>query len=167
MDSRRPSSALECWLVRAALVGAISLVVVLILTASVMPAKAGARSRNVDMGVARAASRGLLLPNVRIMTIDADREVVYVINNDGAEVDLTNWRVISRGGKAEWFSFPSGFRLGPSAIVRVHTYGGVDSSGDLYWNLNTYEKVWGERGDTGSLVDAEGRLVSSFSYARW
>ena len=167
MDSRRPSSALECWLFRAALVSAISLVGILILTTSVMPARAGGRSRNADVGLAKVASTALLLPKVRIMTIDPDREVVYIINNESEEIDLSNWRLISRGGKAEWYSFPPGSRLGPAASVRVHTYGGVDSAGDLYWNLDTSEKVWGERGDTGSLVDGGGHLVSSFSYARW
>lgn len=101
------------------------------------------------------------------MTVDADREVVYIINKESRDVDLSNWRLISRSGSAQWYGFPPGFRLGPSAIVRVHTYGGADSPSDLYWNLSTFEKVWGERGDTGSLVDGDGHLISSFSYARW
>ena len=167
MDSRRPSSALECWLFRAALVGAISLVGILILSASVLPARAGGRSRTSEAGLAKASTTALSLPNVRIMTIDPDREVVYIVNNESEEIDLSNWRLISRGGKAESYSFPPGSRLGPASIVLVHTYGGVDWAADLYWNLNILEKVWGERGDTGSLVDAQGRLVSSFSYARW
>ena len=101
------------------------------------------------------------------MTIDPDRELVYIINNETKEMDLTGWRLTSRGGKPATYFFPAGYRLAPSAIARVHTYGGVDSAGDVYWGLNGSDRIWEERGDTASLLDASGHMVSTFTYARW
>ena len=167
MDSKRPPSSVECWVFRLVLLGVVSLVPILILTAMVAPAKANVSPSPGTPRTSRSATTALPLPRVRIVTIDPDREMAYVVNNDAGEQDLSDWRLVSRGGKMLSYRFPPGFRLAPGAIVRVNSLSGIDSSGDLWWNLNPGEEVWGERGDTASLLDADGHLVSTFSYARW
>ena len=80
------------------------------------------------------------------------------IRADGGHVDLSGWKLTDEIGYV--YTFPS-FVLYSGKSVRVHTGGGTNTVTDLYWNLGL--QAWNQTGDRVSLIDAEGRLIDSFS----
>ncbi len=80
------------------------------------------------------------------------------IRAEGGHVDLSGWKLTDEIGYV--YTFPS-FVLYSGNTVRVHTGAGTDTATDLYWNLGL--QAWNQTGDRVSLIDAEGRLIDSFS----
>lgn len=80
------------------------------------------------------------------------------IRADGGHVDLTGWKLKDEIGYV--YTFPA-FVLYSGKSVRVHTGAGTNTVTDLYWNLGL--QAWNQTGDRVSLIDAEGRLIDSYS----
>lgn len=91
---------------------------------------------------------------------DLDGEYVVVSNTTGAPVDLTGW-TLRDGGARHVFVFPP-FTLAPDGAVRIWTKAGTNDAANLYWGSRG--AIWNNEGDTGTLLDAAGNLVSSYSY---
>ncbi|MCS6844494.1 MAG: lamin tail domain-containing protein [Caldilineales bacterium] len=90
-----------------------------------------------------------------------DDEVV-VIRNTGLAQDMTGWQLHSGQGERR-FHFPAGFVLMPDAEVRIHSGPEAEAAtpNDLVW---TTQRIWRHEGDTATLIDAGGAVVSTFSY---
>jgi parallel beta-helix repeat protein len=89
-------------------------------------------------------------------------EWVNITNKGSIPVSLENWKIqdtTKQNLKLHTFTFGI-FTLAPGATVTVHTLNGTNSSTDLYWGLN--EEVWNNDGDTASLYDSAGNLISTF-----
>ncbi len=96
--------------------------------------------------------------DVRIVYIQYKGKDEYiVIKNFGkSPVNLTGWRIYSRGG--QWYTFPE-ITLDSGESVSVHS--GPGASGSLIW---TKEYVWNNNGDEAVLYDAEGNVVDVYEY---
>lgn len=81
-------------------------------------------------------------------------------NTGGTAATLTDWTLAD--AQAHVFTFPA-FTLGPGASVRVWTKAGVDGQTDLYWGSG--QAIWNNTGDTATLRDGGGQVVSVCSYA--
>ncbi len=82
------------------------------------------------------------------------------IRNDGlTTTDLTRWTLSDSGRNV--FIFPA-LTLPPGGIVVVHSGRGTTPGTDLYWNKNV--GVWRDTGDTATLRDAAGTVVSTYTY---
>lgn len=91
-------------------------------------------------------------------TRSLNAEWVEVENTGDRRVDLDGW-TLSNGDRE--FEFPA-FTLRPGRTVMVHTGRGEDGeprNHDLYWGSRTY--AWGNRSDTATLRDDDGRRVDS------
>jgi micrococcal nuclease len=89
-----------------------------------------------------------------------EKEYVCLTNSGGQAADITGWYLRDDYG---WgYTFPQ-FTLAPGATVRVRTGCGTNSTTDLYW-CKDGTAVWNNDGDTVSVYDGEGNLVSQYSY---
>jgi LysM repeat protein len=82
-------------------------------------------------------------------------EVVKIFN-PGPNATLAGWRLRTPSGAEYVFKE---FSLGVQGAVLIHTAAGIDTSIDLYWDLN--EPVW-HSGDEVQLLDGLGNLRSVF-----
>ena len=100
--------------------------------------------------------------NIRITSIDCKSkpEIVVIENTGDVSQDLTGWKVEDDGPKYT-FNFPAGFSLEPGSLVKLISGESGDNSNEtIYWNSRT---VWNNDGDTASLFDSSGRLVSKMN----
>jgi hypothetical protein len=91
---------------------------------------------------------------------DRDGEYVLVRNVSSLPVDLTGWTLYDGDAKHR-FVFPA-FTLGPNAEVKLWTKTGANDSANLYWG--SAGAIWNNEGDTGTLADRMGTVVSSMTY---
>jgi LysM repeat protein len=82
-------------------------------------------------------------------------EAVRIVN-PGPTAVLTGWRLRSSSGAEYVFGE---FSLVAQGAVLIHTTEGIDTSIDLYWNL---EEILWQSGDEVLLLDALGNLRSTF-----
>lgn len=97
--------------------------------------------------------------NIQITSMDCNGkpEIVTIENRGDSSQDLTGWRVEDDGPKYT-FNFPSGFSLKPGASMKlISGESGDNSNKAIYWNGRT---VWNNDGDTASLFDSSGQLIS-------
>lgn len=73
-------------------------------------------------------------------------------------IDLSGWSLKNR--ENESYIFPANFTLKPGSTVKVHCGFGSNTSSDLYNSA----LFWNELGDTATLKDAAGRIISEYNY---
>ncbi|MCL0044562.1 lamin tail domain-containing protein [Dehalococcoidia bacterium] len=98
-------------------------------------------------------------PNMQITSIDCKSkpEIVVIENTGDASQDLTGWKVEDNGPKYT-FNFPVSFSLEPGSSVKlISGESGNDSNKTIYWSGRV---VWNNDGDTASLFDPSGQLMS-------
>ena len=91
------------------------------------------------------------------------QEYVKIRNNGQDRVDLTGWRLSDRAGHSiNFIEWENGYRfeLLPFSTLTIYSnQTGTPSYTRLYWP----EELWNDRGDTASLYNAEGTLVSTIT----
>ncbi len=107
-------------------------------------------------------------PNVSITYIeydppgsDLEGEFVVISNASHEPVDLTGWTLIDEGAKHS-YTFPA-FVLAGGAEVTLWTKAGINDANNLYWGSR--RPIWNNTGDTAILRDANGNLISRYTYA--
>lgn len=107
-------------------------------------------------------------PNVSITYIeydppgnDLEGEFVVITNSSHEPVDLTGWMLLDEGSKHS-YTFPA-FTLAGGAEVKLWTKAGVDDANNLYWGAR--HPIWNNTGDSAILRDANGNLISRYTYA--
>jgi len=98
-----------------------------------------------------------LSTGVSIAGLDLQEEWVTIANGDPTAVDLTGWTIADEGMR-NTYTFPV-FTLDSGADVTVHSGSGNDTATDLYWGRSS--AVWNNDGDTATLTDANGTVVST------
>ncbi len=93
-------------------------------------------------------------------TPDPTSETVTIRNDSLATVDISRWSLVDRSGK-NIFVFPA-FALLPGGAITVHSGRGTNSGNDLYWGKTV--SIWNNHGDTATLRDASGAVVSTFTF---
>jgi competence protein ComEC len=86
-------------------------------------------------------------------------EVVLIENTLESPVDLAGWTL--RDDQKNVFTFPA-VVLGSGQTVSVWSRTGVDTTSNLYWNLDA--EIWNDGGDCGYLRDESGKLQSYICY---
>jgi hypothetical protein len=90
---------------------------------------------------------------------DVQGEFVVIENQTTAAVALTNWTL--KDSANHRFKFPL-FVLQGAATVKVWTKSGADDANNLFWGRQA--AVWNNTGDTATLSDQTGTVISSFTY---
>lgn len=93
--------------------------------------------------------------------LNPNGEWIDIVNDGSTTAGLTGWSIRDESTRHR-FSFPDGFSLPASDMVRVFSGCGDDTSTELYWCDG--DAVWNNRGDTGFLVDEDGKFADSFPY---
>jgi micrococcal nuclease len=84
-------------------------------------------------------------------------EWVEISNLGTSDVSLAGWSL--EDGQNHTYSFPE-INLAAGASVKVHSGSGTDTAKDLFWNRSS--AVWNNDGDTATLKDAAGNVVSRY-----
>lgn len=84
-------------------------------------------------------------------------EWIEITNQGEEDVSLEDWTLSDAQNHTYTFGE---FILLAGASAKVHTGTGDDTEEDLYWNKAS--PVWNNGGDTATLVDAEGNVVSRY-----
>ncbi len=87
-------------------------------------------------------------------------EYVEFSNTGSETLDLSGWTVSDDAGHT--YTFPSGASLAAEATVTLHTGSGEDTQTDRYWGSS--QPIWNNGGDTVTVEDGSGTLVTSKSY---
>ncbi len=93
---------------------------------------------------------------VSITALDLYAEAVTVTNAGPGTVNLTGWTITDEGAR-NTYTFPV-YVLDAGAGVTVHADAGNETTSDLYWGRSS--PVWNNDGDTATLMDANGTVVS-------
>ena len=103
-------------------------------------------------------------------------EVVIIVNGSGRDLDLTGYRLISRGGQVfEFQRTPVNDHccvIKAYDLLRIHSGPGndrpFDDPRDLHWlrkdGLPYRARVWNDVGDRAELVDDNGNVVDVYEY---
>ena len=73
-------------------------------------------------------------------------------------MNLDGWSLKNRENQS--YAFPANFTLKAGSTARVHSKEGSNSSSDLYNSA----LFWSEMGDTATLEDIAGRIISQYRY---
>ncbi|WP_373689827.1 lamin tail domain-containing protein [Halocatena marina] len=87
-------------------------------------------------------------------------EYVVFENTGSSTLDLSGWTVSDEAGHT--YTFPSGASLAAGETVTLHTGSGSDTTSDRYWGASG--AIWNNGGDTVSVNDDSGTLVTSETY---
>lgn len=93
---------------------------------------------------------------VTVTALDCQAETVVVTNAGPVPADLTGWS-LHDAGAIHTYRFPAGYTLGVGASVTIRS-GGPAGPNEIGW---TGQNVWNNTGDTASLLNAAGTVVSS------
>ncbi len=84
-----------------------------------------------------------------------------VFENTGTDtLDLSGWMVSDEANHV--YTFPSGASLAVGETVTLHTGSGEDTQTERYWGSSS--AIWNNGGDTVTVTDDTGTLVTSKSY---
>jgi len=126
---------------------------------SVTTVRVESQSSPVATSVIPSATDRSSSGDIQITSIDCkSKPEIVVIENMGASLqNLTGWKIEDNGAKYV-FTFPAGFSLKSGSLVKlISGKSGNDTDNAIYWNNRA---VWNNDGDTASLFNREGNLVS-------
>ena len=83
---------------------------------------------------------------------------IKIANNGTSNVSFTGWKLMNKENLT--YAFPASFVLKSGAQVKVHSMSGKPDSTDLYNSSILLNKT----GDKAILKDANGKVVSEYSY---
>lgn len=83
---------------------------------------------------------------------------IEIANEGTGSMNLTGWTLMNMENQT--CSFPANFTLDVGSIVRVHAGKGNNTATDLYNSA----LVWNRMGDTATLKDKTGKIVSEYKY---
>ncbi|MFB3763629.1 MAG: lamin tail domain-containing protein [Methanotrichaceae archaeon] len=83
---------------------------------------------------------------------------VEIANEGTGSMNLAGWTLMNTENQA--YSFPANFTLKTGSIVKVHSGKGDNTAADLFNST----LVWNDKGDTATLKDATGKIVSEYKY---
>jgi hypothetical protein len=93
-----------------------------------------------------------------VAALDLKEEAVAIANAGGVAIDISGWKLRDDSTRKP-FTFPPGTTLAPGAsiVVRSGTGAANATAGQLVW---TTASAWNDRGDTATLMDASGQIIS-------
>lgn len=87
-------------------------------------------------------------------------EYVTFENTGSETLDLSGWTVSDEADHS--YTFPSGASLAAGESVTLHSGSGEDTQTERYWGSS--QPIWNNGGDTVTVTDDTGTLVTSKSY---
>jgi micrococcal nuclease len=92
--------------------------------------------------------------------VNLNDEYVIFENIGSDTLDLSGWSISDEAHHT--YTFPNGTSVAPGETVTLHTGSGTDTASDVYWSASG--AVWNNGGDTVSVRDENGTVVTSKSY---
>ena len=117
-----------------------------------------AQNNTADVDMAMQNSSGVMDHDVYISVVNFDAQFVQITNSGAGEVNIGDWKLMNK--EDMFYTFPKGFVLKADSSVNVHSLAGVDTSTDLYKS----GLRWNRRDDSATLIDASGKVASTYRY---
>jgi Lamin Tail Domain len=92
--------------------------------------------------------------------LDWKGEHVVIRNDTSAAVNVAGWRLSDIAGHTHTIS--AGHTLGPGHDLRIWTGPGSDTATDVY--MGRHAAIWNNTGDTATLTDTAGNVISTYAY---
>jgi Concanavalin A-like lectin/glucanases superfamily/Lamin Tail Domain len=89
-------------------------------------------------------------------------EYVEIANQGSSAADISGWKLTSAASDRQVFVFPAGTKLSVGQSIRVYTNEVHPETGGFSFGSRT--AIWNDQGDLGTLFNAEGQQVSTYSY---
>jgi hypothetical protein len=94
---------------------------------------------------------------ISVNYLDPD-QWIEIANHGTGSMNLTGWTLMNMENQT--FSIPANFTLKAGSLVRVHAGKGDNTASDLYNSA----LAWKKTGDTATLVDETGTIISEYKY---
>ncbi len=112
-----------------------------------------------------SSANGLSITEIHADAEGDDRDNLndeYIVfkNTGTAQIDLSGWTVSDAASHT--YTFPNGASLAADESVTLHTGSGEDTQTERYWGSSS--AIWNNGGDTVTVTDDTGTLVTSKSY---
>lgn len=88
-------------------------------------------------------------------------EHVAIKNNNDLPVDISGWMIRDKNDPKQSYTFPANTEIKPGDTVEVYT-----KTGHTY-SFESKSPVWNDAGDVAQLLDADGKVVSTFAYGAY
>lgn len=114
----------------------------------------------ISISLAAVASGSIGTDMVKIIGLNYEGpdQWVEIANQGTGMIDLSGWTLMNQ--KNQTYVFPANTTLKAGSRITVHSLDGSNTLADLYNStLN-----WNEMGDTATLRDAAGRIISEYKY---
>ncbi len=111
---------------------------------------------STDSTTKESKTPGSAESTVYVSDLNLQDEWVQISNTGSSPVSLNGWKIEDEGNK-HTYTFLS-YTLNAGTTVTVFTGKGTNSATELYWQLDN--PIWNNGGDTASLYDDSGKLVS-------
>ncbi|TWE12270.1 lamin tail domain-containing protein [Rudaeicoccus suwonensis] len=98
----------------------------------------------------------------RATSSSLNKEYIVVTNTTRKAMSLKGYKV--RDSKAKHTYTFGTFTLGAKKSVTIHTGSGRNSAANLYWSQRNF--VWNNTGDTATLLNPKGKIVTSCTYVK-
>lgn len=99
---------------------------------------------------------------VTISNVQYSGDEYVEIKNDGqSPVDLSGWAIRDQNDTNQAFTFPQDTQLKAGATLQVYT-----KPGNTY-SFNSKRPIWNDKGDALELLDADGKVVSTYAYGSY
>jgi hypothetical protein len=89
------------------------------------------------------------------------QEHVAVKNNNDLPVDISGWMIRDKNDPEQTYTFPANTEIKPNDTIEVYT-----KSGHTY-SFESKSPVWNDAGDVAQLLNADGKVVSTFAYGSY
>lgn len=111
---------------------------------------------STDSTTEESETPGSAKSTVYVSDLSLQDEWVQISNTGSSPVSLNGWKIEDKGNK-HTYTFQS-YTLNAGTTVTVFTGKGTSSATELYWQLD--DPIWNNNGDTASLYDDSGELIS-------
>ena len=91
----------------------------------------------------------------------AGEEYVLITNKGTGVADLGGWTLRDQTDANQAYTFPAGASLANGAALRIYTAPGHQ------YSFNSRRPIWNNAGDALELLDAGGKVISTYAYGSY
>lgn len=88
-------------------------------------------------------------------------EYVEVMNTSDLPIDIGGYKLRDKNDAGQEYTFSEGAALPAGGIIEVYTKPGHD------YSFKSKRAIWNDKGDVVELLDAEGKVISTFAYGTY
>lgn len=113
---------------------------------------------SISLAAVAPGSIGTDIAKITGLNYQGPDQWVEIANQGTGSIDLTGWTLMNQENQT--YVFPANTTLKAGSRITVHSLDGSNTPSDLYNST----LLWNEGGDSATLRDADGRIISEYKY---